>query len=296
MGRRPKAAYQASTDTGRSFGVTVTSRDQERLRMLARWYALSAGHIARAELPITDWHPDYITTGEADGTDAYRRHAYAVKRRLAKLARIEENGTISGPLASSVIIPGHETVWYPTLYGATAADAPWRIRSGISPNLVSHAWMAADIGLQIENLGYTVYSEREHASKTDQHGALIHTPIDSPITTRTGQKITKKPDVAVVGTSGQNFIAVEAERYQSRALSVYMEKLSAYQLNPSVHAVWYVCGSTAIAERVGEAADRVFGSQPFPLRIRIAQTWGDWTGIANLPHDTKLTDDLRNLA
>lgn len=296
MGRRPKAAYKATTDRGRSFGVSITDRDKQRLLMLTRWYALNAGHITRAELPIDTWHPDYTGLPEGEFTDAYSKHMYAVKRRLAKLARIEESGTISGPLAASMLIPGHDTVWYPTSYGATAADAPWRIRPGISSQIIAHAWMAADIGQQIESLGYRVLSEREHATATDHHGQLISTPIDSPITTRSGARISKKPDVAVISSDEQRFIAVEAERDKNRPIPTYVEKLTAYQMNPAVHAVWYICGSVTTAERVATAAERVFGNNPFPLRIRIAQTWGDWSGIPDLPNTASLLDDLRNLA
>lgn len=296
MGRRPKAAYKATSDKGRSFGVSVTAGDKKRILLLARWYALSAGHIARTELRMDQWHPGLTGLTDGRGTDNYERRVYAIKRRLAKLARLDEAGTVSGPLVASLFMPGHETVWYPTLYGATAADVPWRLRTGVSPQYVAHAWMAADIALQIEGLGFRVLSEREHATMLDQYGATITTPIESVVQSRTGSKVTKKPDLAIISSDERSFIAVEAERDTNRALTTYMEKLSAYRLNTAVRAVWYICESPRAADRVREAANRVFGSSPFPLRVKVAQTWGTWCGIEDFTEQPTLMDDLRKLA
>lgn len=295
MANRPKRAYRATSDAGKTFGVEVTTRDIERLSALVRWYCLTAEHITRMEMPQETWNPGITGVLEGDPHPDFAKHLYAVKRRLAKLARVDDVGTHSGPLAQGVIVEPGRTGWYATPYGATAASSPWRIRPTINPQFASHAWMAADVGLQIESLGYTVLSERELASGIDKNAEEITTSIASQIIGTNGQSISKKPDLAVLSTDRRSFIAVEVEKWRDRPLSHYTEKLRAYDDNPAVKNVWYLCGSDTVANRVAAAAEKVFGDREFPLRIRVTAQTPTWKGVLGMESDGRLLSDLEGL-
>lgn len=295
MANRPKRAYRATSDAGRTFGVEVTTRDAERLSALVRWYCLTAEHIARMEMPQDTWNPGITGLLDGDPHPDFAKHLYAVKRRLAKLARVDESGTHSGPLTQGVIVEPGRTGWYATRYGATAAGSPWQIRSGINPQFASHAWMAADVGLQIESLGHTVLSERELASGIDREGEEVTTSIASQIIGTNGQSVSKKPDLAVLSSDHRSFLAVEVEKWRDRPLSHYTEKLRAYDDNPAVKTVWYLCASDTVANRVATAAERVFGDREYPLRIRTTTQTPTWNGVLGMESDARLLGDLEGL-
>lgn len=297
MAGRPKSPYRVESDKGRQYGIVTTPLDRTRITMLGRWYCLSANHIARAETnpeSLTNPHLNY--TGPDTPTRDYASRLRGVKERFGKLVRVQENsGNHTGPLVGSALVDDGKVAWYATRYGMTAASAPWRIKSTINPQFAAHAWMAADVGLQLEQLGHRVLSEREMGTKTDEHGNQIDTNFDSEYVTSTGSQITKKPDVAVLAPNERNFIAVEVERDKDRPASVYVDKLKAYEGNANIVAVWYVCGSEVTARRVATAAERVFGERDFPLRIKVASGFDGWNGIDNLTAQPSLVGDLAAL-
>lgn len=298
MTRRSSASLlKAVKDSGRTTGVLVTETDQKRISMLARWYSLSPEHIARAELDEYLWNPDlnpYL--GDTERV-AFASRVYAVKRRLARLARVEEVGPVSGPLVGGGRFDFNDSTWFATAYGVTAAELPWRLRPEINPQFVRHAWFAADAGLQIERAGFSVLSERELATGVRVNGDEVGFDLNSQyVNPNTGAITNKKPDVAVLSRTSERFVAVEVENDKNRSMRVYMDKLKAYDANPNVAAVWYLCSSQATGNRVGQAANKVFGSQSgFPLRIRIVEPRNGWMGIPNFTPEHPLFKELEAL-
>lgn len=289
MAGRPKSQYRMLTDLGREHGVRLTDTDRTRIAHLGRWYSLSAEQLARFELGLHDWNEDQFTP-------EFEAHVYAIKRRLAKLVRVRENaGNHTGPFVGSAFAASGTTVWHATRYGISSSTLPWRFRSDINPQFADHAMMAADIGMQIESFGFRVYSERELASGTDKNGDEITTPIESHFINSAGTKTGKKPDVVVVSKDLRSFHAIEVERDQNRAISTYTEKLRAYDDNPAMTGVWYLCASEATANRVKTAASRVFGDRPFNLRVRVVGERVGWAGVPNLSQEERFTEDLRRL-
>lgn len=262
--------------------------------MLARWYSLSPQHIAREELDERIWNPDLNPNPTVEDNEAFGKRTYAVRRRLSKLAGIEEAGTHIGPLVGGGRFDYNASTWFATQYGATALGLPWRLKSTINPQFVRHAWFAADVGLQIERAGFHVLSERELSTGTTIDGEDIGIDLNSPFVNKnTGAMTNKKPDVAVLNTNRDHFIAVEVENDKDRSLNTYAEKLRAYESNPAVFAIWYLCSSQATANRVGNAASSVFGKgSEFPLRIRVIEGRDEWMGIERFPDDVRLMNDL----
>lgn len=295
MARRSSGALLKTVkESGRRAGISITDDDRRRVSMLARWYSLSPQHIAREELDERIWNPDLNAEPTAEDRDAYAKRIYAVRRRLSKLAGIEESGTHIGPLVGGGRFDYNSSTWFATQYGATALGLPWRLKATINPQFVRHAWFAADVGLQIERRGFTVLSERELSTGTTVEGEDVPLDLNSSFVNKnTGTITNKKPDVAVLSAHLDRFIAVEVENDKDRSLNTYAEKLKAYAANPTVAAVWYLCSSQATANRVGNAASSVFGKgSEFPLRIRVMEGRDEWMGIERLPNDVRLMNDL----
>lgn len=297
MAGRPKSPYRAETDKGRRFGIVATDDDRTRIAHLARWYCLSADHLARYELADERlWNPYLNGLPPGQRTTEYEKKIRAIKERLGKLVRVQENpGNHTGPLVGSALVDDGKVAWFATRYGITVAALPWRFRSTINPQFAAHAMMAADIGMQVESLGFRVYSERELASGTDKNGDEITTPIESHYTNSSGVRTAKKPDVAIISQDMRSFHAIEVERDQNRSLSTYAEKLRAYDDNPALTGVWYLCAYEATANRIKTAATRVFGDRPFNLRVRVVGERDGWHGVPDLRNDERLVEDLRRL-
>lgn len=300
-GRSPSALRQISRGGKDLGGVIVTDLDLERLTVLGRWYCLSASHVARRETPKSVWCPAMTRTGSSVEFDA---RVHAVRRRLTRLSRIAEKGSHVGPLVGNAALPNGRTGWFATPYGGTAAQVPWRLLPTISPFIAHHSFAAADIGLQVESLrvqggppdGFRVLAEREIRTKVDQFGDDVSPGVESKFSTNSGS-ITKSPDLAVLDETGANYVAVEVERDPRRPLKSYRDKLTAYQRNPAVLAVWYLCDTQAVASRVGRAANQLFGAgSGFPLRIRTLDHHDSFVEIPNLARDVNLLNDLGRLA
>lgn len=295
VGRRSSASLlKAVKDSGRRTGIVVTEDDKRRIAMLARWYSLSPDHIARDELDERIWNPDLNPNPTEEDRAAFASKVYAVKRRLAKLSRVEESGTHIGPLVGGGRFDYTDSTWFATQYGATAVELPWKLRSTINPQQVRHAWFAADVGMQIERFGHTVVSERELSTAVTVEGEELALDFNSAyVNPSSGVTTNKKPDVAVMNSEQDKFIAIEVENDKNRSRSTYTEKLKAYDSNPRVAAVWYLCSSQTTANRVGSAASSLFGTGAnFPLRIRVIDRENGWMGIERLPQDERLMTDL----
>ena len=298
VSRRSSASLlKAVKDSGKKTGVVVTEDDKRRITMLARWYSLSPEHIARDELDEHIWNPDLNPTPTDEDQSAFASKVYAVKRRLARLARIEESGTHIGPLVGGGRFDYNDSTWFATQYGSTAASLPWKLRSSINPQFVRHAWFAADVGLQVQRLGHSVLSERELSTGVTAESEDVLLNMNSAfVNTNTGVKTNKKPDVAVLSSEQDKYIAIEVENDKNRPLNTYAEKLTAYDANTDVSAIWYLCSSQTTANRVGQVASNLFGKGGgFPLRIRVIEERDGWRGIARLPQDERLMNDLEEM-
>lgn len=302
-GQRRKAGLQAVSDAGREFGVMLTDSDTPRVAQVARWRCLSADHLARLELGKEHWHPAYANTPDGAPTREYKARVEAIKRRFSKLARITGNiGAHVGPPVQSVMISHRATGWYTTRYGLSVARVPWTMRhTAVNPVQVPHMWLAADIGYQVEAHGVRVLSEREVARSEDFRGRVIDAVLGSAGKSTTGADVTKRPDVVALAPNGEDYIAIEAERWDDRALGTYVKKLEAYERNPAIHKVWYVCGSEATASRVERAAVEA-GVDNDWLRIRVASNINGLRGLDDLDERTlpagsepKLMRDLQEL-
>lgn len=301
-GGRPRSPMRVITERGREAGgVVLTDLDLARINRLARWYCVPAEYLVRAETDPALWHPDLAPTPEQ--ADDMGRRVYGAKRRLGKLVRIADNGTHVGAPVGSAELGNRLTGWFATSYGGTAAGAPWRLTGSISPVIGRHAFAAADVGLQLETLriagddspGFRVLSEREIRTRVDQFGDDVIPDIESQFRTDNGT-IRKSPDLAVMDAAGENYIAVEVERDTRRPLKSYRDKLTAYENNPRVLAVWYLCDQPGVMKRVGRAATQVFGQNSgFPLRIRGLVHHPAFVEIPNLSRDANLLADLARI-
>lgn len=292
---RPKSSLRAVNDRGREVGVHVTPMDVRRIEALGRWYCLSPHHLARIEVGPEAWHPSLLPESQPGPTPEYERVLYAIKRRLARLSRVQENaGNHVGPVVGSALVHEGLTAWYATRYGSTAASLPWSGRSSVNPFLAAHAWMAASVGMQIEALGIPVVSERELSTGLDRTGAALEAPFDSEYVSPNGARTTKKPDIAVLSPDGRSYIAIEVERDRNRPLVTYREKLIAYRDNPAIKGVWYLTSNATTQDRVLRAAKDVL-PRGFPFITRVLDDVCGLMEIRNPDRDENLMGHLRQI-
>lgn len=254
---------------GTNSGIRITPRDQTRIALLGRWYCLTVNHLIRAESHPRLWSPLHPEYGTEDSREEARRAFHTIHHRLNKLRRIEyEPSRNLGPAVGADMSPDGRTAWFATRIGATIAQLPWTMRNSINPLFAQHSWMAADIGMSLEEAGYTVLSERELATGTDKNGYTLTAPLESDYVSPKGRITSKKPDIAVLSPDGSSYIAIEVERDTDRSIKTYEHKLRAYRRNTAITAVWYVCSSATTANRVAKGAEAALGRDTsFPIRI-----------------------------
>lgn len=272
LARMPKvrSSIRSVARTGRSRGIRITDRDRARIAVIGRWYSVNINHLVRAEHDPAIWQPTHPDFESEDSRDAARRAFHNIHHRLNQLRRIESDpGRNIGPLVDADMNQHGLTAWYATRIGGTTASLPWGLRNSINPMFAAHSWMAADIGMALEDKGYEVLSERELSTGVNRHGFRINAPLESTFTGKAGQETKKKPDVAVLHPNGHDYIAIEIERDTDRSVKTYEQKLRAYRGNSAVRAVWYICASETTARRVGMGAEKALGSSQFPLRINV---------------------------
>lgn len=303
MVRVTRSSLRATSETGRDYGVRITSGDLTRLMHMARWYTMTPPQLARLELPYGHvWDDQHPTGSTPEARDEFAALTLGIRRRLSKLASINQAGTNTGPLVDGATYEYGQATWFTTAYGATAANIPWVIRSNINPMYVKHALMAADIGTHLEatldKASFQVLSERELGTRYDHQGNALTTDFESHYTPPNGQPVGKRPDIAILGADRRSFIAVEVERRESRSITSYREKLTAYASNPNIIAVWYMCASEAIARRVSTAERRVFGGNAAArgtrsmAAINVLNGTDGWLGIPGLLNNKPLRNGL----
>lgn len=310
---RAKRFQRVVTSRGNERGVHLTSRDEQRLLAIGRWYSLTVAHLVRHEARRTADPGTFGSNQHGEWSKDFDKRYAAVSRRMACLANIEVRGTATGPYVSRVQVNDATAAWSVTPYGATWVGLPWQMRP-INPLSALHAWMAADAGIELERRGFLVAAQREMGSGTNAWGMPVSYPVktDQGIDWRSYQfasryepsgdegSTNKEPDVAVLGPGGV-FIAIEIERVTNRPIRAYGEKLEAYRGNPMVSAVWYLCESETTANRVRQAAQRVFsdgrgGLVDFPLRVRVMRNEPElgWV-IPNFDNDQRCMADLAKM-
>lgn len=253
----------------------ITEKDIERAKILARWYCLPADALARKETNEDLWAPTNPEAQTEEARTEFEGKVHAVRRRLAKLKRIDPVPNYGiGPIVDSVMSGiSTQDSWFATRYATNLASLPWTMRASINPLLSAHAWMSAEIGMGLERAGYTALSERELSTAVDQHGNTMPEHLVSTYTSPQGRTTEKKPDLAVMAPNGEDFIAIEAERDNDRPLRVYREKLDAYRHNNHMRCVWYVVSQRITGQRVMRAAKEIGMGSDF-LKIIINEPRG----------------------
>lgn len=241
-------------------GIEVGPRDLARVRQLARWYCLTPRHIAALERNVTEWHPDSPALSGQTPEERARvlaRAGETIRRRLAKLARIE-SGYGAGPLVTGITSRDLQTVIYgPTALGGRVADTPWSKIGPLAAFYVNHALLGAEVGIQLTTVTQgqplRIFSQRELDTGHSADGEDLPINYASSFHKK-GDAVDKKPDLVLSSNRGTQFIAIEIEIDKNRPLETYSEKLSAYEQNPAITAVWYVCPHEATQKRVERAA------------------------------------------
>ena len=304
MTRATRSPLRASSETGRDYGIRITDDDIRRLKLMARWYTMTPRQLARAELVYgRDW-TDAYPNGTPEAAERFESMTIGIRRRLSRLSQINTSGTSAGPLTNGTLYDGKQATWFATPYGVTAANIVWNVRGSVNPMYLNHALMAGDIGQHLElslKGSYQILSERELSTGYDAAGYELRADFNSYYQPTNGEPIAKKPDIAILAQDRRSFIAVEVERRESRSITSYREKLNAYSRNPNVIAVWYMCASERIAQRVSTAERRELGGNAAAgtgqsrVSINVIPGHDDWFGIPNLRENRTLGLGLQAL-
>lgn len=266
-----KALLRASGKRAGNTAVSLTDRDILRLRRIGLYSGIRASTIARCELPPALWARWHPSASTPDAQDEFRRHTYAIRRRLTRLKHIQSRPAAHvGPLVESAarwIDEPH--TWSLTRTGVTAAALPWKGPRTLDARDLRHSQAAADIHCQLELAGIHALSPREVVSKVDRNGDLTPTQITSRLMTADGQQQTTRPDVAILSRNGPNVITIDVAGLRPKSQAYWTRKLAAYRTNSAVRAVWVLCTTDEAATTVNYAADRALGKHgSFSLRLR----------------------------
>ncbi|MDT0189110.1 hypothetical protein [Rothia terrae] len=283
----PPHMIQTQNRNGRKRGLEITKRDEEILRFIGRWWCISTTHYIRATHPISEWENWYIgteTTPEIE-RDSYNAHN-SLRRRITKLARASEQYVVAARREHAT-----SCMWLTKLGGETL-DLPFR--EYIFGNILraEHSFMACDIGTQLENMGLTIYSERELIRGMTVNGEPIwdeNEPVFYKYQDHTGKvKVPKRPDLLAKCRDGFAFIEVERKRNQSH--EYYYNKLKTYIANGDCKAIWYVVESEAVAQKIHTERQRLLQEYPRNTTpILFIRAVKQPSGYYLLKHSDKLT-------
>jgi hypothetical protein len=175
--------------------------------------------------------------------------------------------------------------------------------------IVAHTQFAIDIGVQIESQVLTPWgqgkapsavpmllSERELRSGNARDGRALPNLSSTHTAPETGKKTRKEPDLVIV--HGDKYIVIEVEKTAPRSVPMmtYKTKLLAYETNPNIVAVWYICASDGIANRVKSAGKEVLADRKrFPLRVHTASQIGPMWQITTFTEGSLWMQDLGRL-
>lgn len=252
--------------SGVEAGLDLTERDVEFFRFVGKWWCVSADSFVRETVDPAEWEAVY--TGDPVDPEVVRlreKWVYSVRRRMNKFAKLEQYS----PLRIARV-PNAATAYWLAQPGGELIDAPWTSYPGGNTTRARHAWASADVGMSLERLGYTVYSEREFANG--------HSVLSDPIPggkfvpevqdkKDVAKELSVRPDLALAG-SGDKFIYIEVERERGAPMAKYVRKLYQYLGEERVGAVWYVVDSPSTAKKIRAAYDEVSaGARDMPLRV-----------------------------
>lgn len=239
--RRMRATFHIQTRRGAVRPVSVQHRDLDRLRLLGRWYALTARQVARYE---RGWATPF-TVEDLD------RDTNVVRKRLRLFEQIaRESGGVGPPVTQLQDFDG--TVrWSLTSYAEAWIEGTWAIRKAATAMYAAHAGAAFDVAMDlaptVHAVGARLISEREMLTCVDENGDNL-----PDLASVWGGK-RAEPDIVILAADGASRIIVEVERQQRGRQSNYERKVVAYADDPDVVAVWYVTDGPAATRRVERA-------------------------------------------
>ena len=269
---------------GATQGVAISeTRDIPRLRLLARWYALSARQIARFE---AGWGTEMDEKQLASATNV-------VRKRLRFLEQIAATDLVGGPLTGQLQTPKGVQAWYATPHAMDLVDNIWNLKRAATVAYTTHAMAAFDVAMSLEpyvkGMGGRIVSERESATNTDEFGHRFPVSLASK-----WDAIEKRPDVVLLAGNGQKYVNVEVERRQRAPIRDYEDKMRAYSTNPSVIATWYVVEGADVERKVRRAVAETHALYP-GAPIRVVQM-GEVSGFKTVDLDPEMRKDLMELS
>lgn len=256
-------SYITFTDrNGNKKGLYLTDRDVDFIRFAAKWWTVSADHYIRKTVSKDEWLP-YYTTNPDEGW-RYPRYL-AIARRMNKFAKLDQYA----PLYAAHVERGSTAYWC-TTWGGELIGAPWTKYPSGNITRTAHAWAACDLGMELERLGYTIYSEREFANgHTVQSEVVMGGKFLNPI--ENSQAPNKdhgmRPDLAIAG-SDDRFIFIEVERESGQSPAKYRNKLMNYYTHDRVAAVWYMTDKPDTFRRITRVHEELKDqSRDMPVRV-----------------------------
>lgn len=243
-------------------GLYLTERDVEFVKFAAKWWCVSADHFIRATHPQSEWEDVYL---RGESLDWRKSKYHAVSRRMNKFAKLDQYS----PLYAARVDRANTAYWC-TPWGGELIGAPWTKYPSGNVTRAAHAWAACDVGVQLEQMGYTIYSEREFANgHTVDSEVVMGGKFTNPL--ETSQSPNKdhgmRPDLAIAGTDDR-FVFIEVEREAGASPAKYRNKLMNYYTHERVAAVWYLTDKPSTARRIKRIHEELKDtSRDMPVRV-----------------------------
>lgn len=279
-------------------GLYIQERDQYLLTTIGKWWCITPDHLLRTLLTNQQTQQHYThNTTTPEQKETLRKTRRNLRERLEKLQKTDP------PLVTTGYLPGKKITYWLTPAGGETIGAPFTKYPHGNTQRAPHAWAAADIGIRLQQEGYTVYSERETATgETTDRTTEIWEP-GNPINPTPGSKATNphhhtmRPDLTIPTTDGR-FIFIEIERKISGVRSYYERKINSYLANPKIAAIWYITDKPVVAKRLNTVHQRIKNNHPpKPFRILPMTThpngYTQFTGWDK--HTQELTQTLTEL-
>lgn len=251
-----KAILERTTRTGRRQGIELTERDLNFIALAARWGCITADHHIRHEHPHAGWAGCY-QGGE------YQE--WRTRKRRGVIRRMTRWGDLgSESLLSVARGPGAEPAFAATKRGGDWLGETLDTWTFQRITRMPHTWAVADIGMELERAGLTVYSEREFHSGWTITGEEVHG----------GPSETTRPALAITGQdSGRDdYLAVEVESDSGRGFAAYRKELRGYYEDQRCAAVWYCVDTASTGRRIKKAHQEMLDTQrDMPVRIYLMQ-------------------------
>jgi len=276
--RLPTATIE--TRDGRTRGVAVTDRDVSRLRLLARWGALTTRQIAAIE---ADWDIE-TDRGSMD------RRAEIVRQRMRLMEQMVGWDGEPAPLVGAVTLPNGARCWYPTAHAGDWIEGTWDLRRlpyvGAMGGLLAVADAAHGLAGTVSKMGARLLSGREMRTATDADGC----PIPVALAPRRGYPMA----LGILAGDGSTGVVVEVEARQFASQIAYEKALAEHAQNPALTAIW-VLVSNEFAQRKYAAAAATLTREHPDTRIRISRMT-EVNGFFRVDLTTEMKRDLITLS